>query len=491
MEIGRNDPCPCGSGKKYKKCCLGKETETIRDELLIRRNTPSDDKWETEIGPLLADFGNGWDKDDDSGDVDRDYDNYDGPEDFEDDFQDEKEILPVEKREFDDPRYYKQISDDELPEISAEDDKLIDDWYEVYNELEDPTHLMKHLTGFISEHPNLVENAVLHQEVLFELGAGYLKINRYDEFIQFLLEFRSKFYESYLKIFGYYDYDIIVWLISKGRTDEVPPYLENFKKYPVDFVDKLFGLLDFLYATNNSELAYPLVSEVYPCVFYSDEVFGGGSIVSPIIIDHYSKILHPDYTDDEINQLVKNMKEIKVDLSDQYYNSEFWKLMFGNILKPFSKWEESVPRKKAAFHRLHNEMRNNYSRFLKEKTSISWVTANFFTEKLAEYFHKWIEDSQKPHKVLFDFSENTMDKTIAGLIGKMMWIDFTSYVGHFNAIFYFADYLFVCGNISEIERDKIQTDCTRLYNKPLESLKRQYTEAKAFKQFPLWGSIQY
>jgi uncharacterized protein YecA (UPF0149 family) len=22
--IGRNDPCPCKSGKKYKKCCLGK-----------------------------------------------------------------------------------------------------------------------------------------------------------------------------------------------------------------------------------------------------------------------------------------------------------------------------------------------------------------------------------------------------------------------------------------------------------------------------------
>lgn len=22
MKIGRNDPCPCGSGKKYKQCCL-------------------------------------------------------------------------------------------------------------------------------------------------------------------------------------------------------------------------------------------------------------------------------------------------------------------------------------------------------------------------------------------------------------------------------------------------------------------------------------
>ncbi len=23
-EVGRNDPCPCGSGKKYKQCCMKK-----------------------------------------------------------------------------------------------------------------------------------------------------------------------------------------------------------------------------------------------------------------------------------------------------------------------------------------------------------------------------------------------------------------------------------------------------------------------------------
>lgn len=28
MRSGRNDPCPCGSGKKFKKCCLGKESQT-------------------------------------------------------------------------------------------------------------------------------------------------------------------------------------------------------------------------------------------------------------------------------------------------------------------------------------------------------------------------------------------------------------------------------------------------------------------------------
>jgi len=33
LKSGRNDPCPCGSGKKYKKCCLA------RDEALVRQST--------------------------------------------------------------------------------------------------------------------------------------------------------------------------------------------------------------------------------------------------------------------------------------------------------------------------------------------------------------------------------------------------------------------------------------------------------------------
>lgn len=29
-KIGRNDPCPCGSGKKYKKCCIDKDRNEMR-----------------------------------------------------------------------------------------------------------------------------------------------------------------------------------------------------------------------------------------------------------------------------------------------------------------------------------------------------------------------------------------------------------------------------------------------------------------------------
>ncbi len=46
MTIGRNDPCPCGSGKKFKKCCLNKpipETELAwRRQRKINEQLPSE-----------------------------------------------------------------------------------------------------------------------------------------------------------------------------------------------------------------------------------------------------------------------------------------------------------------------------------------------------------------------------------------------------------------------------------------------------------------
>lgn len=37
MSISRNDPCLCGSGLKYKKCCLGGEsTQVLRSRKVTR-----------------------------------------------------------------------------------------------------------------------------------------------------------------------------------------------------------------------------------------------------------------------------------------------------------------------------------------------------------------------------------------------------------------------------------------------------------------------
>ena len=37
LKSGRNDPCPCGSGRKYKKCCLRGDEELVRQTSAARQ----------------------------------------------------------------------------------------------------------------------------------------------------------------------------------------------------------------------------------------------------------------------------------------------------------------------------------------------------------------------------------------------------------------------------------------------------------------------
>ena len=41
MKTGRNDPCPCGSGLKYKKCCASKDEAARAAEFAARAADPA------------------------------------------------------------------------------------------------------------------------------------------------------------------------------------------------------------------------------------------------------------------------------------------------------------------------------------------------------------------------------------------------------------------------------------------------------------------
>ncbi len=40
QKVGRNDPCPCGSGKKFKKCCEMKQTRKKINAQLLSSTAP-------------------------------------------------------------------------------------------------------------------------------------------------------------------------------------------------------------------------------------------------------------------------------------------------------------------------------------------------------------------------------------------------------------------------------------------------------------------
>lgn len=63
MKPSRNDPCPCGSGRKYKACCLGADAAQERTSALVGAGTPAGERkawhplarqaevWEAEVAP--------------------------------------------------------------------------------------------------------------------------------------------------------------------------------------------------------------------------------------------------------------------------------------------------------------------------------------------------------------------------------------------------------------------------------------------------------
>lgn len=53
MKTGRNDPCPCGSGKKYKNCCLGKQSEPSQT-LYYRRLSEAHDRLVKRLLPFAT-----------------------------------------------------------------------------------------------------------------------------------------------------------------------------------------------------------------------------------------------------------------------------------------------------------------------------------------------------------------------------------------------------------------------------------------------------
>ncbi len=56
-ETGRNDPCPCGSGKKYKKCCQAADEKLMR-EATARRGAESLRRGELKLAPPKREYEN-------------------------------------------------------------------------------------------------------------------------------------------------------------------------------------------------------------------------------------------------------------------------------------------------------------------------------------------------------------------------------------------------------------------------------------------------
>jgi len=259
---GRNEPCHCGSAKKYKKCCQRKDEEELLQEKeeekygrdpQLGRSDPhaSDEDWE------------------------------DGPADHvrrENEFEGGGENDSL----LDTVTTGKTVSRPEKNKLSDAEEGIIDAWWETYRQISDPDALRSYLENFMSSHPGLVSELDLESEALFELQGMYVRQNRHAEYIAVLSRLRSEFPEAYFKGFGYFDNDTIAWLVMNDRREEVKEYLADFRTYPADAPDNLFTVIHFLMSWNCQEILADFIPEIYREVCTSPMIVGGGEILIPL-----------------------------------------------------------------------------------------------------------------------------------------------------------------------------------------------------------------
>jgi hypothetical protein len=345
MKTGRNDSCPCGSGKKYKKCCLEKdrleENDKKSEALSIH---PEIDEWESEN----ESFFDSWGK-------------TDAPE------KEEEYDYDVKDEAVDGDQLF--IDADKLPDLPEEDKKLVDDWWEEYGDIVCTVTEREHLVRFIDAYPHLVEHLGLHWEVLFELGAAHYKNGIYDTYVDLLLRMRKEFPNVYIKSFGYYDADLIYWYVAQGRIDEISPFFDLFKQEKGwEFNDKLADIVVFFNAINRSDI---ILSEL------AQNPKTKELIVAERINHTVSRYIDRPVSEETVNLLMQELAAdgIPQDISGDF--NHFYKRLL-HLNRPFTVWDDNVPQKRSEALDCYVEITDNFSVFLYKKIGLSLESAELY-----------------------------------------------------------------------------------------------------------------
>jgi len=214
LKLGRNDPCPCGSGKKYKKCCLPK------DQIIAVRPTAIPQSQAEEPAA----------RSDETSKTDVTHPN-------------EAAFTPV-------PSEAENEGDFQHPEISDEENRIANEWWaqvgEHYIEKPDGGEVLCRLHAFLDGHPQLFKYLDVEDEMLLELEPMLRKQGRSREYLALLRRVRQEQPETYRRCFGWFDYALIADAIARGALTEIPPCFSFFQEKAKDdfgHLSRVFNLL--------------------------------------------------------------------------------------------------------------------------------------------------------------------------------------------------------------------------------------------------------
>lgn len=479
-KTGRNALCPCGSGKKYKKCCLKKDEEQ-RAELRMRLNKNQEtektvNSEENIRNPsVVQDQNESEDMDEVFNDeyyedrLDRDFDD----DDFEWDLED-NDRLPVEKNTY-------RLN---LPEISEEESALIDVWYEKFKEMDDPDEIKNHLDAFISEYPHLVDHLELHEEVLFEINFGLFRQNRHAEVVTLLEQIRQQYPLTYEQNHGYYDLNLVAYKIATNKKDHIPPLLNYFKANPDKDPDNLFPLIDLLKLSNCREILQDFIPDIYMRVRNSSNIMDGDTIMDTVVALCLAPFVKPDYTRQDMEILSEKLTNLYDGMHTDRCSPESLHKMFDQIFAKVTGWKISdCSTKKKKLDR-YADIVLNFQGYLHSCRGMDWTTAVYYGNRVFKYLYENIPPKKQSGNP-FIFSKDLIELTAVRLSRGLLGVNSIGFFGMLNAIFFFADYLYETQSISHQYHTDICKWCRELFEMAYPIQCKEDFEAIVFKRFPL------
>jgi hypothetical protein len=436
--VGRNESCPCGSGKKYKKCCLDKDQQADIQKLIAYPKLNSPDP--TEDG-IMDSF---WDL---------------------------------------------ESPDNPYPEIGEEESLFIDQWWDKYESIKNfPEEVLTHIFDFFEKHPELAENLGLDEFVIFDLGYNLYSNGNVKAYIDFLLELRVKFPQVYERSSGFFDFDIIAWLIIEEREEEIENYFGFFAKSPSNHIDQLFEIINLLTAKDLKSQVEKLIKAVKEGIFESDEILQPEEILIPLIYIKAQDFLFPDSSEERIRKFVESYIEEYPSEPDADEEVFHWIKRMENIFREYRPWEINLKSGKNELVKTYFMISDHYMHFLHENYNLSWLAVKYHSDLIYEYGCSWMNHKHGKPKTLYDFKPITVNKLLPELTN--IGFGFISPVALFstiNAIYYFAEYLSSCQMMAPEEVDIIKSDMVKLYEEQYPKVSFSYKEAKCFEKFPFWS----
>ena len=424
-KVGRNSPCPCGSGKKYKKCCLAKDKEA---------------RWETPDASLF-DNESVEDADDEYEGDDRDEEGeWDEDEDWAEE-EDEGHGKADRHDTWDTESPYPQI-DLALPDLPEDQQAIVDRWWDDFMPIykkRDADEMVRRILDFMEAQPQLSVHLHLNDECLHELGAELARRGEHARHVDLLQRIRRDHPEVYVRSHGFYDLHIVAELILTGQRDAIPQYFSFFREYPDSHPDELSSLIDLLLATNcQAELFELVCATAVPCM-RSPKVFGGGFAYHWYVFEQWVPFLdrgdpseaacqelldvvmataHPFEPELEVASLVEEMGWA----FDEDPATNLAPLCTSKTLNGF-----------------YRAVSWSFTRFLHENRGMTWATARFFAERLDTYLRDL--PLKKRSKRPFAFEKQELDQYLAKNCMFFMWLQGVKAISLLQAIHEFAGYL--------------------------------------------------